>query len=947
MGSIKRIKISHKNSGLKQAAQGYYDAGDYQKALESIEQLSNKSIDPQTRLLQARVYFRLGAVERAKEAYLSLLSEENSQEEVLRELIDLHEFQANYHQVLHYLDLLFLQKIDHTREILQVLGLYRKLGMFDRAAELFSTLNEKGFFSEVFLEEKTQLFLDLGDKHELQSLLTEHPDYFGFHVELYKRVKRELKLAGLSNAGLEPKNLYFRLYGKILLGSFSDNGEKIPVYSMRFFDEDHFYETCLRFVDFHHRNRIQYLSVHPANPEDLILAEFLAKLMDLPFDESPPKTGENKAKLVVHRCFDPQKKLKADRDIYHLGFILKISDDEAPELPEFAGVLVESGVCEFYFDSWNGKTPKILSRLYSSLYEKAHISSLSAQGREALGGFCEFTPLKSNITRLSSPHGTAVDPKTQIDKLFAQVKKSFQEEKFLYLKSFLESLGRHTLSKKQVGWLLSQHQERGFPNCDLPSVSARKFLNYTYEFYFENMTQSKIRPELFSVLNQVPHRKTLEILTGILKNPGPYRNEFISSLSWVHLRTEEESMRVFETEYLPTMRLCPLFQGLTSFKTVPLPWISILKERVFGAQDEDRGRLFDFFRQREIEVKDQEFDAWLKSSTKPEIELLRLMIQRKKPFPTDWIPWLRTKRGEAVYVELIEGFLLEEFLLDEWEEQKNDLGQLLLPWSYFGAEPISILFSSMGQSLSEMSNAVKQEVFLCFLKFSHRVDFVIQSSFVCPIFKESMKRGMIAFLEQNKGAFLGQDLLFLMDTEEHLRIQAAAFFLGCGDMEFFGFLMWRFKTHGAMLGPSVVKLLFQCRADQASRAFIDFAVLGQGFTLNQCLEVFNWIESDDVVRDEWMILLASQEMHDSVKAFRAWFENRMKDEPQLLRSYLSFFPQEKMQSVVEKYFEISHLAGEKLQILRSLDSDYAKTLMDSLESNHREAYLLRKEEQWE
>ena len=948
MGRIKRIKMSRNSSGLKLDAQRHFESGDYHKALESLEQLSVKSLDSESRLLRARVCFKLGAIERAREEYESLLSADPNQEELIRDLVELHEFQANYRQVLHYLDLLFLQKTDHTREILQVLNLYRKLGLFDRALELFDTLDTKGFFSEVFLEEKAQLLLDLGARKELQTLLKDHPDYFGFHVELYKRIKRELKLTPLANGGLEPRSLYFRLYGKILLGSYSDDGDRIPVSSVQYFDPDHFYETCLRFIDFQQRNQIQYVSVHPANPEDALLARFMAKLTGSVYVKTAPKGGENKARLVVHRCFDPQEKLKADRDIYHLGFVLKISDEEEPELPEFAGsLIVESGETRFYFDTWEGKASELVSRLYDSMQHKTHISSLSHSGREVLGDFCEFTALRSNITRLPDRQFAGLEPSTQLKQLFSQIKTSFAQDGFLYLESFLERLSLFTLEKHQIQWLLSQHKEKGFPPCRLPELCARAALQDSYEFYFKSSGANEIKSELFEVIHQVPHKKTIGILMEILKKLGPNRDDFISSLVWVYLRAEPEFIEVFTKDYLPEINLTCLFEGLESFKSLPDPWNSFLKTRILTENQEGRRQILCFFRQREIEFTDAELDAWIASSNEPEIELLRLMMQRKRSFPEELLPWLKTQRQEGFYPELIEGFVLKEFLEGEWQEQEKDLQSKLLPWSWFEEGLISSLLPSMERVLELMGRPLKEEVFCLFLKFSYRVDLALESIFSCPTFKESMKRVVITFLERNKREFSGQELLFLMDTEEHLRVQVAAFFLGCGDMEFFAFLMRRFKTHTALLGPTVIKLLFHCRPDPALRAFIHYAALGNGFSVAQCLDVFDWLDTDDLIRDEWMVLLKSPEMVDSVRPFKAWFELNLRNEPQLLKWYLCFFPQEKLRPVVEEYFEVTYRAREKLLALHELDPDYTQILMDTLEPSHREVYLMRKEETWE
>ena len=385
-----------------------------------------------------------------------------------------------------------------------------------------------------------------------------------------------------------------------------------------------------------------------------------------------------------------------------------------------------------------------------------------------------------------------------------------------------------------------------------------------------------------------------------------------------------------------TGQLALVLERISDLRNPDQLLIDSLKENVSKLSSQQAEILFSYFIDNQISCSRHEMENWLQFFRDPPRSFWLLLHASNAPFPEGYVDWLRSKRSDPLYEEILNLFPLKEFFKMEWTLQENTPDELLIPFSMVTSKEYRSLAQPMRDVYEVACENLRCEILAYFLHNQINPDFCWEQISCSPQRKDFLSGPLMASLEGQASAFQDRDLLFLMEGNEKLRSQCARFFLSHGDMEFYTYLVHRMKTHSLILGFEGLKTLFEARSDQAMELLIDYALNGEGCTAAQMIQFFEWVVSDELILDEWMLLMTSTTQQHRIKDLKQWFLSQMEDAPVLLGFYLRFFPQEVLLETIKKGWGTFRKLEEKLNLLLSMDPENAKEFLALIPPVHRD-----------
>ena len=108
------------------------------------------------------------------------------------------------------------------------------------------------------------------------------------------------------------------------------------------------------------------------------------------------------------------------------------------------------------------------------------------------------------------------------------------------------------------------------------------------------------------------------------------------------------------------------------------------------------------------------------------------------------------------------------------------------------------------------------------------------------------------------------------------------------------------------------------------------------------LEFFQWLCSDALLLDEWMLLLKAPEQKQRTQNLAKWFLDELEHTPQLLHYYLRFFPDAALMPIVQTSWNTFDRLTEKIRVLLELDQECAQKFLASVPRVHSDLPQLEK-----
>ena len=480
MTSIRKIPGSSHQQNDRELAQGLYDKSQYAEALKLLQRYSLDEMDVPTRFLMGKIHLKLNRFIEAKLYLERVFSEDQKNKQALRLLIETHDCLNEYQMVLFYLNHLFKLDGDVNQDIQNVLKLYRRLGLYDRAIELQETMDRNEFFHEDYLEEKILMALEIENQQLAVKIQKENKELLRRRPSLQRSLRRLQR--GAPFLGLR-KRMYLR-WGRILLGSLEDNGvDEDPVYDKFKFDLSRLYETFLRFFDICAVNHIKFRGVSSTSSEEDHIAIVLSQILNIPFiTDSEQSLRSNLPLLYLHSMWKTEFH---ELEGVHLALAIHNGHLNKPhELPDFAGVVITNEIqTSTILDNTIPENPQ---RLYTMMFEKRHISSMNFESRESMYGLQDLNFQKNCDVKISRLPGFQDVPRRKPWD-YKYLRESLQEDGLLYSKSLLQTHGQTQMPKSQIRELLNACKNWGY--------NSAKTLQYCYKVQ-PDLTMNFILPDL-------------------------------------------------------------------------------------------------------------------------------------------------------------------------------------------------------------------------------------------------------------------------------------------------------------------------------------------------------------------------------------------------------------------------------------------------------------------
>ena len=932
MSQITKITNNSKLEDIRKRAHAAFIKGDFEQTLQTIAKADASNDDWELIHLKGRAAFQLKDYWLAKVCLEQAFATQPKNEDILKDLFYLYDALHEYRKVLHFANLLFGFQADHTEQILFVLRLYRRLGLYGRALELFESLEEGGYHSEPFQQEKAALYLETSDYEQLQRLLINSP----LGLDLEKRIKREIRLGTGKDTGWNLKSLYYRQHGKILLGSYSDDGASADIYDDFYFDEDHFYETCLRFVDLVTSSQISYASISPANPLESTIPRVLSKILNLPYKQTPPSSTVNGPHLIVHSsAFEPLNHVDSN-NFHHLSFSFSFSETPENLLPEYIGVVLTGPSPLFFFDHRAQNAEVLAAQIFEFMRSKLHISTQGNRGRTYFSILPEFVLSKSNVIRL--PFSSAAD--TKVEKLFLQVEQSLRSDGPLYLNSLLEKLKGQNLTGKQVQTLLSFHKEWDFIPCSIAGFCAFHDLDQTFNFYEREWKLVGGNQELLVALAQIPHTQITNLLIPLLDRNAPLHDFFIDSGAWILLQYNSQfSLWMEEILDHPNFMAIGLeYLGLLDCWSGK--WITRLKKLMPRLEPDHFDKVLRLFDSFQVSFTKTELIELANEVKKPTLEFLQNLSRAEIEFPPHLEKWLEDNYKEPLFAKVLDLFSLPNIFSKAWVLQTMKPKELQFIFGSLTAVEYQGTALEMMDIYPKACEELKVEILSYFFQNNLNIEFCFSEVSRSLIFKEALRSSIIQFLESHNKSFEDKDLLYLMEGDELERFRCARYFLGNSDMEFYPYLIHKLKTHGLLFGAEGFVTLFELRSDHALKVLVEYGLAEDGCSPRQIFSFLSWICEDSFRLDEWMLLLGSLELSSQKEILQQWMQKHMESIPAILTLYVRFFPDDCIRETIKYYWNSYSDLTEKFQILRSLDPALLTSFYKSVHPNHFQFHAL-------
>ena len=504
MTSIRKIPGSSHQQNDRELAQDLFEKNRLMEALEILQRYGLDEMELSTRFLMGKVHLSLNRFIEAKLYLERVFSEDRQNKQVLRLLIETHNHLNEYQLVLFYLNHLFKLDGDVNEDIQNVLKLYRKLGLYDRAIELQETMDQNEFFHEDYLEEKVLLALEIENQSLALKIQKENKELLRLKPTLQRairRLQRDIPYLGLR------RRVYLR-YGRILLGSIHDNGlDEDPIYSKFKFDLSSLYETFLRFFDLCATNHIKFGNVRSTDPENDNIAIVLSQILNIPFlTDQEQNLRTHLPVLYVHSTWN---EAFIEKNGVHFALMMANKHLQDPyKLPDFIGVIInEKESPEIILDNTIPKSPQ---KLYSLMSEKRHISSMNFEARESMFGLQDLNFQKNRDVRISRLPGFQNVPRRKPWD-YAYLRESLQQDGLLYSESLLQTHGQVPMPKSQILKILNACKSWEYPSAKTLKYCYKVQPDLTMNFILSDLSKSELNSQL---LTNIDH---LDILT-IVKN---------------------------------------------------------------------------------------------------------------------------------------------------------------------------------------------------------------------------------------------------------------------------------------------------------------------------------------------------------------------------------------------------------------------------------------------
>ena len=936
MASIRKIPGSSHQQNDREQARGFFDKGEYTKALDLLKRYGFDEMEMATRLLAGKIELKLSNYGKAKKYFESIYATDRQNKIILRLLIETHNSMHEYQKVLFYLNHLFKLDGDVNEDIKNVLQLYRKLGLYDRALELQETMDSNNFFHEDYLEEKVLIALEI-ENHDLTSRILESNKELLRKKPLLNRALRRLQY-GIDYIGIR-RRLYLK-FGVILLGSYQDNGlDEDPVYDSFTYAIEEIYETYLRFVDFCKTNHIKFSSIQCHDSRIKHISNTLALILGVPHtDKSDLNSSKNLPILHFHCTW--QRDYKQHRGVH---FSLTVSEQDLQNsdcLPNFIGVILKSNSPSID-NCLSVSLPQNPQILYDAMHDRKHVSTLDFEAREAMHRVQDLAFQKSKdilISKLPSAH--EIPRRKPWD--YKYLRNSLKNDGLLYVRSLLQTYKNTRMPKSQIRELLNACQLWGYNDPATLNYCSLVEPDLTMDF----VQQDLLNPEYFvNIASGVDHIDTLLLLKRAMQKNNP---EILSSGIWIDLFFEEEFEPWIESKISETSSHKYLLQGfenLVKFESFNTKWFINLATMI---NEEKNWSVWSRIASSLILINPDCKEAIKEAISKcnclsPNISKLisdlSLVPNEKQK---SWV-LNNLKNNPEHCTDVIQRFSMDELLKRIFDLQKNESTTCLLKYSQLLNQRFKNNCKIVEDLISLTELDVQIELYAFLLYHSKDQYRLLDEIFLNKPLKLKMRPFLTKLFEITQDVSTEKDLLFLMEQDEDFRVATAKMLVFQGDMEFYIYLVYRLSTHGNEHGLEIFSVLYECRSEQAIEMLIQVGIVNRQLTKTTIINLIEYIEECESRMDEWHIFMNDETKSSLHTTLKSWLEQNFTESISLLIMYLRTFRNVEITGTVLKFIDLPKVDRYQLQQLYNLSPNTALELLDKLPASSRTRYLLTKD----
>jgi hypothetical protein len=924
---MKIVKSDQKIKYKKVEAFRAFADNKFEEVISIIESISSFDRDIECELLLAQSYFKKGSYVITIRLLEKSLGKHPENSDIIRLLINCFEENIEYKRALHYLDYLATVAQFKIDDIIQLLRLCRLSGLYEKGLGVLKYLTENKLFSEELIVEEVLLkTLALGwDEHD--EIRSKYPELSKKFSLLYKRLKREHILKGRTCL----QGDYYRAFGKVLLGSYSDNGYDISDTSLKEFDVDHLYETCLRFVEFSQSFHMRWDRVTANGLENTYFGKLIGFILDIPFVDFRTVLNSNTQNTLLVSAYFDCGESQLLTDCTHFALSSKYAFHNV-EQPDFCGVIVSK---KPGFKGLRNKYSE--EELFEVFKSKKHHSSLSWNGYAFWNTVTEYSFMQPIASISTSKFQLSKQQDIDIEKELNFLKDILDKEGLLYIKPVLDKFSEYGINNELINYLFALHKQHGFEGTEIPRFCSSFDMNQTYEWYKHEYSLADNKENLLKAVAAIPHQDTINILKEywISEQNSPLQC-FFSSGTYLYLQCEKFFGKILskglEQEYI-----CSLVSSFVYLTKMNPDWTELILDKTKNLDTcttkyvfkkmYDNHEIFDFPKILS-KLDELPLDPYL-------LKLLRL---HGVSIPEQKRMKIKTLGSNDLILFIKEYFEFSEFLLEISESEREQINKCFL--NALDAEDV---FESFQDKLFMHYSASKYqkdfERWMVVNCYPLMCDLIFSSFERKQYYKSDLSLNISQWSVIKKNT---DDIRFLMDTENaYLRTKVAGILFGAGEADYFEQLLADFEKYGQQVRVEIIRIFLRNRFDAALQ-LLAVKGLREGYlSSSSILSLLFEISSNPVLIDEWKSTLRAG-VEKLTKYIKDWLFDRVQSEFQQIILYNDLFNDICWEDLIEESKKQNTFSREIYSFLIMESPKKGKEYLEHFEADDRDLFLLKK-----